>query len=89
MADGDARLVVCCVGTKSEWGKVILELDEAEDEQTPLQEALEVLAKNILFLGGKFFLRLFFFIFSKFLRFTSNFFVFFFKISFFKIRLKN
>lgn len=45
MADGDAHMMVLAVGIHSAWGKILVELD-AEEEQTPLQEDLEDLAKK-------------------------------------------
>ena len=48
MADGDAHMMVLAVGIHSAWGKILVELD-AEEEQTPLQEDLEDLAKSRIF----------------------------------------
>jgi magnesium-transporting ATPase (P-type) len=45
MAEGDCRMMVLAVGLNSAWGKILSELD-AEEEQTPLQEDLEDLAKS-------------------------------------------
>ncbi|GAX73955.1 hypothetical protein CEUSTIGMA_g1405.t1 [Chlamydomonas eustigma] len=47
VTEGSGRVLVLAVGEKSEWGKTIRLLDEAGDEQTPLQKTLEVVATAI------------------------------------------
>lgn len=47
---GSGRMVVAAVGKYSKHGDILATLQE-EDEQTPLQEKLEVLAKNIGYAG--------------------------------------
>jgi Ca2+-transporting ATPase len=51
VSEGSGKAVVVAVGVNSEWGKTITLLGEAGDEQTPLQEKLERLAKAIGLVG--------------------------------------
>lgn len=46
---GEARAVVTAIGKNTEIGKIATLVKETEDEQTPLQKQLSVLAKNISF----------------------------------------
>ena len=45
--EGSATAVVVAVGTNSEWGKTILLMEESEEEATPLQKKLTVVAELI------------------------------------------
>jgi Ca2+-transporting ATPase len=47
VSEGDTRMLVLAVGTRSQWGKIILDLS-SEDDPTPLQEHLDNLAASKL-----------------------------------------
>ena len=47
MTEGSGAILITAVGVNSEWGKTLELVGEAGDEQTPLQEKLEVLAMAI------------------------------------------
>lgn len=53
VADGNGKMLVTAVGIYSEWGQTISKLVK-EDEETPLQQKLEVLSKDIGKIGTSF-----------------------------------
>jgi P-type E1-E2 ATPase len=48
VAEGTGTMLVLAVGSRSEWGKTLAQLNEGEQEDTPLQEKLDALA---IFIG--------------------------------------
>ena len=42
--EGSGRMLVTAVGLNSDWGKTLALMEESEDENTPLQDKLEVVA---------------------------------------------
>lgn len=53
VSDGNGKMLVTAVGIYSEWGQTISKLVK-EDEETPLQQKLEVLSKDIGKIGTSF-----------------------------------
>jgi len=51
ISDGSAVYITTAVGDSTEIGKIASQLTEQEDAQTPLQEKLDVLAKQIGYVG--------------------------------------
>jgi len=47
VTEGSGKVVVVAVGPHSEWGKILAMVTEEEDQQTPLQEKLEIVATAI------------------------------------------
>ncbi len=47
VSEGSGKAIVIAVGESSEWGKTMALMEEAGEEQTPLQEKLEVVAGAI------------------------------------------
>jgi len=45
--EGSARLLVVAVGENSEWGKTMALMEDAGDDETPLQESLEIIATAV------------------------------------------
>eukprot|EP01080_Neovahlkampfia_damariscottae_P005843 gene5843-9666_t len=48
VAEGTGTMLVLAVGARSEWGKTLAQLNESDQEDTPLQEKLDALA---IFIG--------------------------------------
>ena len=47
MSEGSGKAMVIAVGLNSEWGKTMTLMESAGEDQTPLQEKLEVVATAI------------------------------------------
>ena len=47
VSEGSGKALVIAVGLNSEWGKTMTLMEDAGDDQTPLQEKLEVVAGAI------------------------------------------
>jgi Ca2+-transporting ATPase len=47
VSEGSGKAVIVAVGLNSEWGKTMALMEDAGDEQTPLQDKLEVVAGMI------------------------------------------